>query len=141
MDIVKSTKNIAKDIEKGVEVVSNKVGEAFDNLASYLPFSNFAKKESGTFHLEVDLPGVKKEDINLKVEDNILIVSAVRHFRDELTRDDYYICESAFGKIERRYMLPDTVDTNKIKAEFKDGRLEIELEKTKKAKPKSISIK
>jgi len=58
-----------------------------------------------------------------------------------LTRDDYYICESAFGKIERRYLLPDSIDREKIDAKFTQGRLEIELEKTKQAKPKSISIK
>jgi len=141
MNIVKNTKNIANEIEKGVEVVTKKATEAFDNLASYLPFSNIAKKEDSTFHLEVDLPGVKKEDIDIKIEDNILVVSAVRKYQNELTKDDYYICESSFGKIERRYSLPDSIDTNKVDAKLEDGRLEIELEKTKKAKPKSISIK
>jgi len=141
MDIVKSTKNIANEIEKGVEVVTKKASEAFDNLASHLPFSNIAKKEDSTFHLEVDLPGVKKEDIDIKIEDNILVVSAVRHYKNELSKDDYYICESSFGKIERRYSLPESIDTDKVQAKFEDGRLEIELEKTKKAKPKSISVK
>ncbi len=141
MDIVKNTKNIANEIEKGVEVVTKKATEAFDNLASHLPFSNIAKKEDSTFHLEVDLPGVKKEDIEIKIEDNILVVSAVRKHQNELTKDDYYICESSFGKFERRYSLPESIDTNKINAKFENGRLEIELEKTKKAKPKSISIK
>ena len=141
MDIVKSTKNIANEIEKGVEVVAKKATEAFDNLASHLPFSNIAKKDDSTFHLEVDLPGVKKEDIDIKIEDNVLIVSAVRNYKNELTKDDYYICESSFGKIERRYSLPDSIDTDKVDAKLEDGRLEIELEKTKKAKPKSISVK
>ncbi len=141
MDIVKSTKNIANEIEKGVEVVAKKATEAFDNLASHLPFSNIAKKEDSTFHLEVDLPGVKKEDIDVKIEDNVLVVSAVRKYKNELTKDDYYICESSFGKIERRYSLPESIDTDKVNAKLEDGRLEIELEKTKKAKPKSISVK
>ena len=141
MDIIKSAKNIGTEIEKGVEVATKKVSEAFDNLASHLPFSNLANKEDSTFHLEIDLPGVKKEDIEIKIEDDVLIVSAIRKYHNELTKDDYYICESAFGKIERRYVLPDSIDTEKIDATFTNGRLEIELEKTKKAKPKSISIK
>ncbi len=141
MDIVKNAKNITNEIEKGVEVVTNKVSEAFDNLASHLPFSNLAKKEDSSFHLEVDLPGVAKEDIDLKIEDNILVVSAIRKFKNELKRDDYYICESAFGKIERRYALPESIDTSTIDAKYEDGRLEIELQKTKKAKPKTIAIK
>ena len=141
MDIVKTTKKLGNEIEKGVEVVSNKVAETFDNLASHLPFANLAKKEDSTFHVEVDLPGVKKEDIDVKVEDDVLVVSAVRHYKNEVTRDDYYVCESSYGKLERRFALPENIDSESIAATYNDGRLEIELQKTKKAKPRSISIK
>jgi HSP20 family protein len=141
MDIVKSAQKVTNELEKGVEVVTKKVADTFDNLASHLPFANLAKKEDSTFHVEVDLPGVKKEDIDVKVEDNILIVSAIRRYKNELNRENYYICESSFGKIERRFILPDSVDTKKVDASFHDGRLEIELQKTQKAKPKSIKIK
>ncbi len=141
MDIVKTAKNVATEVEKGAEVVKEKVGEVFDNIASHLPFSNLAKKEDSTFHLEVDLPGVDKKDISVVVEDGVLIVSAVRKFKNELTRDNYYVCESAFGKLERRFVLPESVDTKKIDAKYEDGRLTIELEKTQKAKPKAIKVK
>jgi HSP20 family protein len=141
MDIVKNAKNIGSEIEKGVEVVGKKVADAFDNLASHLPFANLAKKEDSSFHLEVDLPGVKKEDINIQIEDDVLVVTAIRHYKKELNRDSYYICESSFGKMERRFSLPDNVNTKKVEASFNDGRLEIELQKTKKSQPKSISIK
>ena len=141
MDIVKTTKEIAQDVEKGVETLANKATEVFDNLASHLPFANLAKKEDSSFHMEVDFPGVKKEDINIKVEDNILVVSAVRHYKNELSRDDYYICESAFGKIERRFALPENIDVESVNAEYKDGRLVLELQKVPAAQPKSISIK
>jgi len=141
MDIVKNAKDLTQEIEKGVEVVGKKVADAFDNLASHLPFANLAKKEDSTFHVEVDLPGVKKEDIDVKIEDGVLVVSAIRKFKNELTRDNYYICESSFGKMERRFTLPESIDTSKIDASFVDGRLAIELQKTQKAKPKSIKIK
>lgn len=141
MSIVESAKEIGSDIGKGVEVVTNKLSDTFDNLASHLPFSNLAKREDSTFHLEVDLPGVKKEDINLSIEDGILSVTAIRKYKDELSKDDYYICESAYGKFERRYVLPENIDTEKVSAEFTDGRLEIELQKTPMAKPKAIAIK
>ncbi len=141
MDIVKSAKDIETKIEQGVEVASKKVSEAFDNLVSHLPFSNLAKKEDSTFHIEVDLPGVKKEDIDIKVEDDVLVVSAIRYYKNELTKDDYYVCESSFGKLERRFILPENIDPDSIEAEYKDGRLEIELQKTKKAQPKAISVK
>ena len=141
MNIVKNAKNIGNEIEKGVEVVGKKVADAFDNLASHLPFANLAKKEDSTFHIEVDLPGVKKENIDVKIEDGVLVVTAIREYKNELTRDDYYICESSFGKMERRFALPESVDVSKVDASFEDGRLEIELHKTEKAKPKNIAIK
>jgi len=140
MDIVKSAKEIGSDIEKGAEVVANKLTETFDNLVSHLPFSNLAKKGNGTFRVEVDLPGVKKEDINITIEDGILVVSALRKYKNELTKDDYYVCESAFGSLERRYVLPDNIDTEKVDASFTDGRLEIELQKNEKSKPRMIGI-
>jgi len=83
----------------------------------------------------------EKEDVEIKIEDDVLIVSAVRKYQNELTKDDYYICESSFGKIERRYVLPDSIDKENIQARLDNGRLEIELEKNAKAKPRTISIK
>jgi len=141
MDIVKSVKNIGSEIEKGANTIVEKLEQTLDNVASHLPFSNLAKKEDSSFHLDVDLPGVKKEDIEIRVEDGVLVVSAVRHFKNELTRDDYYIYESAFGKFERRYLLPESVDSEKVDAKFEDGRLSISLEKTHKAKPRTIAVK
>lgn len=141
MSVVAEAKELTRDLGKGVEVIGKKVSDVFDKVASHLPFSNFAKKEAGDFHLEVDLPGVKKEEINLEIEDDILIVSAVRHFKNELSRDDYYRCESTFGKMERRFRLPEYVDTEKVSASHEDGRLTITLHKLEKAKPRAISIK
>ena len=134
-------KELGSELEKGAELVVNKASEAFDNLASYIPFSNLAKKEDSVLRVEVDLPGVDKKDVSLQIEDGVLIVSALRHYKNELTRDSYYLCESSFGKLERRYSLPDNIDSEKIDAELKDGRLTIELQKTEASKAKRISIK
>jgi len=139
-EIEKGAKELGSEIEKGAELVVNKASEAFDNLASYIPFSNLAKKKDSGLQIEVDLPGVKKEDISLRVEDGILTVSAIRHYKNELTKDSYYLCESSFGKLERRYSLPDNIDSEKIDAELKDGRLTIELQRTEASKAKKISI-
>lgn len=134
-------KELSAEIGKNAELVVNKAAEAFDNLASHIPFSNLARKEDSVFHIEVDLPGVYKKDVNLHVEDGVLVVSAVRHYKNELTKDSYYLCESSFGKIERRYSLSDNIDSQNIEAELKDGRLTIDLQKTKKSKARKISVK
>lgn len=141
MDIVKGAKEISSGIEKGVEVVTNKITDTFDNLVSHLPFSNLAKKNNSNFYLEVDLPGVTKEDIDINIENGVLTVSAIRKYKNEITKDDYYLCESIFGKFERSYVLPENIDSDKIDASFSDGCLKIELPKNEKAKPKAITIK
>ena len=141
MEIVKNVKKIGSEIEKSVEQGIEKAGEVLGNVASHLPFLNLAKKENGNFHVEIDMPGIKKEDITIDVDGNLLIVSGVRRMKKELTKDNYYLCESAFGRIERRLTLPDGVDRDKISAELKDGQLVIDLEKEAKLKTKSITIK
>ena len=136
-----SAKELGSELEKGAESVVNKTSEVFGNLVSHIPFSNLAKKEDSVLRIEVDLPGVDKEDVNLQVDGNVLTVSAVRHFKNELTKDSYYLYESSYGKFERRYSLPENVDSENIEAQLKNGRLTIELQKTENHKAKKISIK
>ena len=141
MDVVKKAKDVAQKVEESVEHGLEVAKEAFANVASHLPFANLAKRDSDTFEIEVDLPGVEKKDIELKVEDNILTVKAVRRFKNEVKRDDYYLCESNFGLISRSFTLPDGIDKDKIDAKYENGRLYIKLEKEESKKAKSISVK
>ncbi|HIP15072.1 MAG TPA: Hsp20/alpha crystallin family protein [Sulfurimonas autotrophica] len=141
MDIVNTSKELVEKaeekIEKGLEVVK----DTFHNVASHLPLANLAKHNNDTFTIEVDLPGVKKEDIDIKIEDDYLTVTAVRKFKNEIKEDDYYLCESNFGIISRSFILPDNIDRDKIQAKYEDGRLYLTLEKLESKKTKSISIK
>jgi HSP20 family protein len=141
MDIVKTTKDLAKNVEEKVEHSLEVAKETFANVASHLPFANLAKKGSDAFVIEIDLPGVKKEDIELQVEDNILTLKAVRKMKNEVNKDDYYLCESNFGLISRSFVLPDGIDKESIDAKYEDGRLYITLEKEEDRKVKSISVK
>jgi len=124
-------------VEKGVEVAK----ETFANVASHLPFANLAKKGNDAFVIEIDLPGVKKEDIELSVEDKILTVKAIRKMKKEVKEEDYYLFESNFGLISRSFVLPEGIDPNTIDASYEDGRLRITLEKEESRKAKSIAVK
>ncbi len=141
MDVAKTAKEVASTVEEKVEKGLEVAKETFANVASHLPFANLAKKGSDGFEIEIDLPGVKKEDIELKVEDNILTVKAVRKMKNEVKKEDYYLMESNFGLISRSFILPEGVDKNKIDAKYEDGRLYISLEKEESRKAKSISVK
>jgi HSP20 family protein len=141
MDIVKNAKDLTNKVEEKLEHGIEVAKETLGNVASHLPFANLAKKDNDTFTIEVDLPGVEKKDIDIKIENNYLIVNAVRKMKNEVHKDDYYLCESSFGRISRSFLLPDTIDTDKVEADLKDGRLYITLEKEESKKAKSISIK
>jgi HSP20 family protein len=141
MDIIEKTKEIGNEIEESLEKGYEKGKEVLSNVASHLPFANLAKKKSGDFHIEIDLPGVKKEDIEVKIDNNILTVSGERKLKKETKRADYYLIESSFGRIERSFSLPKGIDQEKINAEYKNGRLIIDLEKEESLKPKAVEVK
>jgi len=87
--------------------------------------------------LVVELPGVRMEDVAVNVEDGVMTISGERK---PLHDKGYRRRESCTGKFERRFSLPDTIDTDKIGAEFKMGLLTVSLPKKPKAQPKKIDV-
>ena len=141
MNIVEKTKEIGNEIEDTLEKGYEKGKEALSNVASHLPFVNLAKNKSGDFHVEIDMPGIKKEDISVKIENNILIVSGERKMKKEVKKKDYYLMESSFGRVERSFSLPEGIDQDKINAKYRDGRLVVDLEREESLKTKEIEVK
>ncbi len=115
--------------------------DTITNVARHLPLANFAKVGSDVYNIEIDLPGVDKKDIELKVEDDYLSVNAIRKFKDGLSEDDYYLCESNYGLISRTFLLDDNIDRDNIKAKYEDGRLYLTFEKVEYKKARTINIK
>ena len=108
----------------------------------FIPTVN-TRETDKSYLIEVDLPGVKKSDINIDVNDNILRISGSRTQSKEREDDEYYRVESRYGKFERSFTLPEDVDANKISAKSKDGVLSVVIPKAavvQKA-PKKIEIK
>ena len=101
-----------------------------------------AMKEDGdNIQVTVDLPGVAKEDVSVKVNDGVLTISAERK-RSELQEHEHWIRnEISYGKIERTINLPYSVDVEKVTALHENGVLRIMLPKHENAKPKQISIR
>ncbi|MBN1839714.1 MAG: Hsp20/alpha crystallin family protein [Campylobacterales bacterium] len=95
------------------------------------------------YHIEVDLPGVKKEDIHIDLKENQIIISGERSFKEERKENDYYKVESSYGKFQRSFALPENVDAENIEASSENGVLEVVLPKLKveKAEVKKIQVK
>jgi len=111
--------------------------------ADFTPAINTREGEFA-YHVEVDLPGMKKEDISIQVEDNTLVISGERKVKDEIKEENYYKIESSFGTFSRSFSLPEEADIENIHAESKDGVLEVvvpKLETAKVDKVKKVEIK
>jgi len=90
--------------------------------------------------INAELPGLSRDNITLDVKENILTLKGERKSGKEVKEENYYRQERSFGKFERAFTLPGTINFEKIKANFKDGVLMIEIPKPEEKKPKQISI-
>ena len=91
--------------------------------------------------IKVELPGLKKEDIDIEVRDSTLTLKGERKFEKEIKRESYHRVERAYGSFQRSFTLPSTVKQEAIEASFKEGILEISLPKAEAVKPKKLAIK
>jgi len=110
-------------------------------ISGFTPKVNTREGEFA-YHIDIDLPGMKKEDIAIDVHENSLSISGERSFKEELKEEDYFKVETSFGKFERIFTLPDNVDIENITANSREGVLEIILPKLEKSiTKKRIKIK
>jgi HSP20 family protein len=91
--------------------------------------------------IRVDLPGLRKEDVNVTLQDGVLTIKGERKAEAASKDATWYLREREVGSFTRAIDLPVAVDTGKIDAHFRDGVLEITLPKAEEAKPKQIEIK
>jgi HSP20 family protein len=141
-NITKELQNVEQKVEHGIVESVNKAKEFLTNVARHIPLANIMhNRKKDTYTIEIDLPGVKKEDIHVTIEDNYLIVSAERKMKEELKEDDYYLLESKYGKYYRAFYLSDDIDRDSIDAKYEDGRLIITFEKVASKKRKDIAVK
>lgn len=111
-----------------------------DEMSGFKPAVNTREGEYA-YHVEVDLPGVKKEDIKVDITGNTLTISGERKTKEEVKEKEYYKCESSYGKFQRSFTLPDNIDQENLTASCEDGVLEVVIPKAKAAERKKIEVK
>ena len=97
-------------------------------------------EEKDNFIVKAELPGMKKEDINVSLHDGDLIISGERKSETRSEGTEIYRAERFFGKFQRSIPLPATVAASNVKAEYKDGVLTVTLPKSEEAKPRQIEV-
>jgi HSP20 family protein len=124
--------------------LANKLNQAFDfereSLGNWCPPVDIYEDKDEVV-LKAELPGMKKEEIDVRVENNILTLHGQRKREKEEKEDGYFRSERAYGTFSRSFTLPTTVDVKKISASYKDGILAVQLPKLEETKPKQIDVK
>jgi len=90
--------------------------------------------------LQLDLPGVKSDEIEVQCEKGMLSIKGERKFSEDQKRQ-YFRVENVYGPFERYFEIPRTLDVSKVDAKYQDGVLTLTFPKAEEAKPKKIEIK
>jgi len=105
----------------------------------WIPAMDLVETE-GDFVLKADLPGLKEEDVNIEVTENVLTVSGERKAEHEDKREGYVRVERSYGSFRRSLRLPKGVDAEAVTASFDNGVLEVHIPKPEERKPRRVAI-
>ncbi|MDG6774250.1 Hsp20/alpha crystallin family protein [Thiomicrorhabdus sp. ZW0627] len=130
-----------REMEQRFQSLFPSTEKAQTNVAGFSPSVN-TREGDYAYHIEVDLPGVKKEDIKVEVKDNRVTISGERKTKEEVKEEEYYRVESSYGKFERSFTLPENVDSENVTASSNDGVLEVVLpKKERNGSAKQVEVK
>lgn len=111
-----------------------------DEGSDFTPRVNIREDEDHVW-MTFEIPGMNKEDIKVSVQNNVLTVTGSREEKSESKEKNYVRTEISTGSFRRSFTLPDQVNTDSVKAEYKNGMLEVQLDKREETKPKQIDVK
>jgi HSP20 family protein len=129
----------------GLESQVNRIfGELFDrsqesNLTAWAPAVDIFENEHELV-VKADLPDVKPEELDIRVENNVLMIRGERKFEKKVDEKNYLRVERSYGSFARSFSLANTVNSEAIKADYKDGVLTLTIPKREEAKPKQIKV-
>ena len=90
--------------------------------------------------IKADLPEITEKDLDVRVENNMMTIRGERKFEQQVKEDSYLRMERAYGSFSRSFSLPNTVNTEAINADYKNGVLTVTLPKRAESKPKQVKI-
>lgn len=107
---------------------------------SWLPPVDIYENEGREIVLKAEIPGLKREDIDLTVENSTLTIKGERRREDGIAEDRYHRVERAYGPFSRSFTLPNTIDAAKVRAEYRDGVLTVMLPTREETRPRQIQV-
>jgi len=131
--------NLRDEIDRLFEEPLSELARTSHLLSGWTPALD-VYEDKDTLTVKAELPGMKKEDIDISLHDGCLSISGERKSEEKFEKADVYRAERFVGRFQRALTLPSPVAVDKVKAQYKDGVLTITLPKTEEAKPKQIDV-
>ena len=108
-------------------------------MADWAPTVDISETDSA-YMIKGEIPGVNKEDVKVTIEDGMITMRGQRKLEKEEKDKKFHRIERSYGSFMRSFRVPDDVDENAVKAEFKDGMINVTLPKSGKSKARSINV-
>lgn len=131
--------NLRDEIDRLFEEPLSELARTSQLFSGWTPALDL-HEDKDNFIVKIELPGMKKEDIEVTLHDGSLSISGERKGEEKFKDADVYRSERFFGHFQRTVTLPAAVAAEKIKAQYKDGVLTVTLPKAEEAKPKQIDV-
>jgi HSP20 family protein len=126
------------EVDRLNRMFSEFYGEGFGR--GWVPSVDIYETDEHEVVLKADLPDLKREDINVTFENNVLTLKGDHKVESVTKRENFQRMERQYGSFSRSFTLPATVDASRISASYKDGVLTIRLPQREEAKPKQIAV-
>ena len=114
-------------------------GEEFMTTGTFVPPVDIYEDEH-SITLKLEVPGIEEKDLDIRVENQTLVVRGERKIEKDLKEENFHRIERSYGAFSRSFTLPNTVDTNNVNADYANGVLTVTLAKRAEAKPKQIKV-
>jgi HSP20 family protein len=108
-------------------------------MVDWTPSADISETDTA-YVIKAEIPGVNKEDVKVTLENGMLTIQGERKMEKEEKGKKFHRIERSYGSFMRSFRVPDDADESAVKAEFKDGVLNVTLGKSEKAKPKAINV-
>lgn len=108
-------------------------------VADWMPSVDISETDTA-YLIKAEIPGVKKEDVKVTIQDGMLTIQGERKQEKEEKSKKFHRIERSYGSFMRSFRVPDDADESAVKAEFKDGMLNVTLAKSEKSKNKAINV-
>jgi HSP20 family protein len=131
--------NLREEIDRLFEAPLAEFARSSQLLSGWTPAFD-VNEDKDNVYVRAELPGMRKEDIDLSLHNGSLSISGERKSEENLKDREVYRAERFFGRFQRTITLPTAVAVEKIKAQYKDGILSVTLPKAEEAKPKHIEV-